>query len=242
MDEINIKEYCVYTHRDMNGKIFYVGMGNRKRPFDVSKPHRTKKWNAHVEQYGLGSIDIIAWYDTKEEALACEGEFTLLLKDFGEPLTNVLIGRKYARPDDSPMFGKEHSEEAKKKMSESKIGEKNHMFGKIGEAHPQFGKLGYASQNFNGIWLGIRNRDSAVIAFAGSADINNRGFNPGSISASARCIYQGNKNNYKKFTWAQTLDADYLQSILEQNNFVDGASKVVITEFLDWCSHDVEEG
>jgi len=36
--------------------------------------------------------------------------------------------------------GYKHTEETKKKLSEAKIGEKNHMFGKTGEAHHNYGK------------------------------------------------------------------------------------------------------
>ena len=258
MSEISIKEYCVYTHRDMNGKIFYVGMGNRARPFDVRKSSRSEKWLSYVAEYGLAEIDIIAWYDSKEEALACEEEFTLLLRDFGEPLVNVRRGYKFDRPEDTPFFGKEHSEdtkkklseanigksrseETKKKISESKRGEKHPMFGKehseetkkkMSENNAMNGKLGPASPKFKGIWIGIRNRDSAVIAFNGRTDMENRGFSTGNISTSARSIYNGNKNNYRKFTWYQTTDKEYLNELLNQNNFVDEESKVVISNFI----------
>lgn len=40
------------------------------------------------------------------------------------------------------LLGFKHSEETMAKMSISKTGEKNHMFGKIGEKHPMFGKTG----------------------------------------------------------------------------------------------------
>lgn len=244
MNEISIKEYCVYTHRDMNGKIFYVGMGNRERPFDVSTSHRSEKWHTHVEEYGLGTIDIIAWYDSKEEALACEEEFTILLKAFGEPLVNIRRGNKYGQPEDHPFFGKEHSEETKKKMSSTKIGGNNPFFGrehseetkkKIRENNPLLGKFGVDHICFKGIWVGIRSRDSAVIAFAGGTDIKSRGFSQSGISASVRGVYGSTTkgNNYKKFTWYQTLDKVYLNELLEQDNFVDEESSIVIKQFLD---------
>lgn len=54
--------------------------------------------------------------------------------------------------ENNGMYGKHHSEEAKKKMSENNSGEKNPMYGKrgalapcygrCGEAHPMYGKVG----------------------------------------------------------------------------------------------------
>jgi group I intron endonuclease len=41
----------------------------------------------------------------------------------------------------SPMYGKKHTKEAKKKMSESSMGEKNWMYGKYGKDCPNFGKI-----------------------------------------------------------------------------------------------------
>lgn len=204
-----IKEYCVYTHRDMDGKIFYVGMGDRRRPFDVSKSHRSEKWVAHVEQYGLGEIDIVDWFSTREEALAHEAEITELLLDMGVKLANTYIGTRI-------------SDEAKKKISEANSGENNAMSGEFGSNHPKF----------KGIWVGIRNRDSAVVAFNGRTDIKNRGYNQGGISTSARGVYNGNKNNYKKFTWYQTTDKEYLRTLINQNNFVDDESKSVLINFI----------
>lgn len=224
---MDIKEYCVYTHRDMAGKVFYVGMGNRRRPFDLSNSHRSQAWLNHVAAHGLGEINIVEWFDDREEAFAHEAEITELLMGMGVKLANTYIGTRVA-------------EESKKKLSESHIGEKNPMFGKehseetkkkMSENSAWNGKFGQDNKNFKGIWIGIRNRDKSVVAFAGKKDIKDRGYSSGAISESARGVYHG-RNDYRGFTWSQTLDKEYLKTLLEQDNFVDEESKIVITEFL----------
>jgi group I intron endonuclease len=48
--------------------------------------------------------------------------------------------KRLSDPRNNPMYGKQHSEETKKLMSISKIGERNVWFGKTGKEFPLFGK------------------------------------------------------------------------------------------------------
>ena len=42
--------------------------------------------------------------------------------------------------NNNPFFGKKHTEASRRKMSRSRMGERNHMYGRLGEASPMFGK------------------------------------------------------------------------------------------------------
>ena len=51
----NMKGYCVYFHL-YDGKIFYVGYGGKKRPYDVGS--RNKDWNLYVSKIPLYNVEI----------------------------------------------------------------------------------------------------------------------------------------------------------------------------------------
>jgi hypothetical protein len=65
------KTLCVYTH-STNGKVFYVGSGNRVRPRNLV--NRTPRWHAHVEMHGKPEIIIHAWTNDRKEAQRVEAE------------------------------------------------------------------------------------------------------------------------------------------------------------------------
>ena len=58
-----------------------------------------------------------------------------------ESMKGKLIGDKH------PMFGKHHTEESKRKMSKSRKGEKNHMYGMNGDKNPKFNPKEYYEIN-----------------------------------------------------------------------------------------------
>ena len=70
-----------------------------------------------------------------------------LSPNFGE--RNAMFGRS---GDKHPRFGGNHTEEAKIKISASKTGERNPMFGKTGDKCPNFGKTGDKSPMFGRAW------------------------------------------------------------------------------------------
>ena len=97
------KKYCVYIHMDNNDRCFYVGSGIAKyRPKNLVK--RNLLWHAHYAEHGLSCIDIVAYFDTRTEALAFETERTLEMKALGEPLTNIKIGNEQLKGFSAPNF------------------------------------------------------------------------------------------------------------------------------------------
>lgn len=125
---------CLYMHtRKTDGKIFYIGIGTKKRPFQ--KRDRNLHWQNTVKLYGR-DVTILVENLTWEKA--CELEI-IMISFYGRadlglgPLVNWTSGGEGA---------KNPSEETRKKISDRTKGENNPMFGKYGELNPMFGKCG----------------------------------------------------------------------------------------------------
>lgn len=142
--------YYVYMYIDPRTNLpFYIGKGSGDRYkvhlYETKETTENyKKW-AYIQ--GLKNknlepiIEIVGEYEEETEAYNHE---TILIKKYGRKnidadgiLTNMCIDN---RPPNSK--GKIHTDESRRNMSLSKIGEKNAMFGKIGELHHNFGKEG----------------------------------------------------------------------------------------------------
>jgi group I intron endonuclease len=107
----------VYRHRRNDDEsIFYVGMGNEKRPY--TKDGRSKFWNSIVKKHGY-SVEVLAQNLSLEEAQDLE---KLLIKEYGRKdlglgnLTNLTDGGEGTI---------NVTEEVRKKLSESRKGVRN---------------------------------------------------------------------------------------------------------------------
>ena len=69
----------VYLHKNkINNKVFYVGIGNKKRPYDFT--NRNQFWKYYVKKYGKPLVEIYKDNLTKEEAGLIEID---LIKKYG---------------------------------------------------------------------------------------------------------------------------------------------------------------
>ncbi len=109
---------CVYLHKKQNGEVFYVGIGNIKRPFWKFRdnPH----WNNVVKKHPDYIIEIIS--QDLDWKTACELE-TKLISEYkrkidGGSLCNITLGGDGAK-------GLKHSEETKQRLRELSTGNKN---------------------------------------------------------------------------------------------------------------------
>lgn len=136
--------YIVYKHIFPNGKV-YIGITGRK-PEDRWENghgydrHQTIMKNA-IQKYGWDNIQHEILYTdlTQEEAEQKEIELIAFYKsnqrEYGYNIANggSLSGKHSEETKDKLRkinTGKHHTEEARKKMSEAKKGEKNHNYGK----------------------------------------------------------------------------------------------------------------
>lgn len=119
-------KYIVYGHKHPMAKDewVYIGHGKRKRAFTLQRAVDHIIWfEDMLRDYTLQElVTVFCEFNTKEEALAYEVE---LIKKY-QPKFNNFHTDEYV----SPHKGRELSEEWRKKLSDAKIGEKNHRFGK----------------------------------------------------------------------------------------------------------------
>lgn len=115
-----MNDTVVYRHRKPNGEVFYVGIGNEKRPY--VKKGRSEFWFNTVKKHGY-EVEVIAkglsWED------ACELE-EFLIEEYGRrdlrlgTLVNMTDGGDGAKGRKNGP----HSAETRKKISESNKGVK----------------------------------------------------------------------------------------------------------------------
>ena len=119
------KIYYIYLHITNDGVVFYVGKGTDEGNliFERSKhTGRTKFWK-NVAKKGY-TVEIVGVFNSEKEAFDKEKE---LIKHYGR--RDLSLGTLVNLTDGGE--GMENpSEETRKKLSESRTGEKNHKFGK----------------------------------------------------------------------------------------------------------------
>ena len=131
-----MNKYYTYSHCKPDGSIFYIGKGMGDRVF--SKDNRNIHWKRTVAKYGY-EPQILAHWDTEEEAFSHEKLLISCFKDMGIKLVNLTPGGEgsagYKWTDEQKanfdisgskngMFGKKHSEETKCKISKKAKGRK----------------------------------------------------------------------------------------------------------------------
>lgn len=138
-----MKTWLVYIHKNQKTEeVFYVGIGSTiKRPY--AKSNRSDRWQNYVRKYGLPIIEIIHSGLSFDNAMLIEKE---LIAKYGrkkyEPngqLINVSKGgygsegvpcseerkeylRTMTRGENNPNYGRKHTDEAREKIRQSRIG------------------------------------------------------------------------------------------------------------------------
>ena len=82
--------FCTYLHkRSSDNKVFYVGMGNPKRPNNLYQ--RPAHWRKVKNEHGV-KVEIVASWDTLDDACSHEKLLISVFKDLGHPLINKTSG------------------------------------------------------------------------------------------------------------------------------------------------------
>ncbi len=148
------KDICLYIHtRKDDGVIFYVGIGNEKRPYDKNK--RSKFWKNMVKKHNGFDVNIIKTDMSWKQACNLEIKMISFYGRIKPNPKNLYYGclvnmtdggdgtkgfthseetkekmREFNRRENHPMFGKTHSEETKEKIRKATIAKNNPFFGK----------------------------------------------------------------------------------------------------------------
>lgn len=182
-----------------------------------------------IEKYGRDKFMklIIAKFDNREEAHDCETAWLEKQFDFhGRDWTKFSKFNYNLRMNVNDNGGF-CSPEAREKMSTAQSGENNPMFGKQHSDETKKKLSGGNHHKFKGLVIGTK--DNQTIVFCGTADMKARGFNQGNISQ----VINEKLPHHKGFVFIRTSDPDQLRELLNTAEFVDEESKQRIEEFLN---------
>lgn len=161
----NNSNTCVYLHKKPNGDIFYVGIGNPKRPY--WKYRKNPHWMNIVKKYPNYIIEVIAQNVDWDSACSIEKELILKYKRKcdGGILANVTLGGDGVRgrivtkeqrailsrksTGNKNSLGIKHTEEARKNMSLAHMGKKMNSETKIKISLRHKGRSGRESDRIN---------------------------------------------------------------------------------------------
>ena len=206
--------FCTYAHYTPQGRLFYIGKGSSERRAHYMQG-RNNYWNKIVSKYGKPEVQILANWDTEEEAFSHEVLLISCFRDMGHELANLTDGG-------DGTSGYKHTEEHRKKNSLAKMG---HAFNKgrkhseetkrkcgaknVGRIHTKEEKQKRAAKllgNKNAIgntsrrtykWIGTNIVDNSNIEFIGCVKLIEAGFQYPNV---IKCI-AGKRKSHKGYTW-----------------------------------------
>jgi hypothetical protein len=192
--------FCTYAHTKPDGTIFYIGKGSHTRAH--SKKGRNKHWNNIVNKYGSFGVDILANWDTEEEAFSHEILLISCFRDMGYVLANHTIG------GEGPSGYKWSEEQLKNHNMMGKLGNKHPFFGKkrpevskklSGKNNPMFGvkRFGLNSFSFKGTIVATNIISGKETKLVGQKELEEAGFQYPNVT---KCI-QGKRKTHKGHTF-----------------------------------------
>lgn len=82
--------FYTYAHYKPQGGLFYIGKGKPRRAYSMDR--RNSHWQNVVNKYGRPHVELLASWDTEEEALDHERLLISCFRDMGVELTNKSDG------------------------------------------------------------------------------------------------------------------------------------------------------
>lgn len=115
--------FYTYAHYTPEGRLFYIGKGNGERAH--SRKGRNVYWKRVVKKYGKPNTQILANWDTEEEAFNHEILLINCFRDMGYKLCNLTDGGEGSLGLTPWNKGVPWSEEVKLKQGVANIGNKH---------------------------------------------------------------------------------------------------------------------
>jgi hypothetical protein len=216
--------FYTYAHYTPQGRLFYIGKGQGGRAH--SKLGRNRYWHRVTIKYGKPNVQILANWDTEQEAFSHEVLLIQCFKELGHKLCNMTNGGEgqtgmtpwnKGKPwsdeiklkvsktkKGTPAWNKgiPLTEECKQKLSETMIGRPSWNKGKKhSEEHKLrtgLAKVGNLNCLKNKI-IGTNTQTGEQIEFIGAKVINAAGFTHTAVYDCAN----GKRPQHKGYTWAK---------------------------------------
>jgi len=183
--------FYTYAHYTPEGRLFYIGKGGIERA--KSLKGRNIFWRRVVKKHGKPTVQLLARWDTNEEA--CDHEIVLIqcFRDLGHELCNLTGGGEGSYGVTPWNKGKPWSDEVKKKCGVKNLGNKFW----VGKHHTEEAKHKQSIARLTHKYIGTNIKDGSVVELFGKKDINNAGF----VSTHVyRCV-NGKSKVHKGYTW-----------------------------------------
>jgi hypothetical protein len=210
--------FCTYAHYTPQGRLFYIGKGSSERRAHYMQG-RNNYWNKIVAKYGTPEVQILASWDTEEEAFSHEVLLISCFRDMGYELANLTNGgdgtsgykhtEEHRRKNSLAKMGKiwnlgrKHSEETKRKCGVKNIGRVHTEEEKQKRATKLIGNKN-AVGNTNRLEykiIGTHIQTGEQIEFLGAKAVNAAGFQHSNV---IKCIY-GKRKLHKGYTWTREM-------------------------------------
>lgn len=108
------QKFYTYAHYRPDNTLFYIGKGKGFRAHAIQ--NRNVHWQRAVKKYGKHRVEILAYWDTEQEAYDHEKLLIECFKDLGYNLSNISEGGS------GIMSGLKHSEQTKLKIAKALTG------------------------------------------------------------------------------------------------------------------------
>jgi hypothetical protein len=106
--------FYTYAHYKPNGGLFYIGKGQRRRSRDMYE--RNSHWKNIVNKYGKPSVELLAKWETEQEAFEHEKFLISCFRDMGIVLANKTDGG-------DGTSGFKFNDEQKKRLADAHLGQ-----------------------------------------------------------------------------------------------------------------------
>ena len=113
--------FYTYAHFRPDNLVFYIGKGRGRRAW--SEKNRNPHWHHVTAKHGEHKVEVLAQWPTEQEAFDHEKFLIWCFRDMGYSMANIADGGEGSS-------GYKHRDETIQKMQENRIGEKNQFFGR----------------------------------------------------------------------------------------------------------------